>query len=287
MIKTAVSDSLTFLDQDSIIIFVCGAANNPEKPTARERFMQYAQKHLTHYHFFMAEKFFTDFNNHTKMDLLSIETKLTSFSDCVIIILESVGSFTELGAFANSEKIAKIILTVNKDEFKTSNSFVTLGPIAKLDKISKFKPCVFANFDRILTAVNEISNRLQKIERTNRKRIILKDHSAFNEATPKLRMLFLMDLITMFNPLSHTDLLKLLTHFYGNLPLDIHPEIGMLLALNMIVRINNFYLPVFSRTFLFYSYLGCDTTEIRTNVINHYHKYSAERIQALASKTGK
>ena len=35
----------TFLDNDAVLIFVCGAERNGNKKTARERFMQYAEKH--------------------------------------------------------------------------------------------------------------------------------------------------------------------------------------------------------------------------------------------------
>jgi hypothetical protein len=49
---------LTYLKADSILVFVCGATPNLLVPGARDRLVQYAQKHLKHFQFFMAEDVF-------------------------------------------------------------------------------------------------------------------------------------------------------------------------------------------------------------------------------------
>lgn len=281
-----IQSKFTYLDQDSILIFVCGGQNNNEKPTARERFMQYAEKHLKHYQFFMAEKFFEGFHDPDKTDLLTIEGKLADFSDCVMIILESVGAFTELGAFANNDRIAKIILAVNNNEFKNSESFVSSGPLAKINKVSKFKPSIFVDFDSILQAVNHIRDRLLTIERKNKKKIELNGYNQFKNIEPRLRMLFLMDIITIFNPINHTELIDILTNIYDKQGFDINVEINMLRALGMLANIQNFYVPALFKNRHYYSYFDFDLVKSRSEIINHYHKYYPKKVKALNTKMG-
>ena len=83
--------------KDAKIVFVCGSAlkyNNGKN--ARNRFMEYAKKYLEEYDVFIAETFFELFKDPD--DLLTIESKLANYSDCIIIFLESDSSIAELGA---------------------------------------------------------------------------------------------------------------------------------------------------------------------------------------------
>ena len=51
----------TFLKSESVVVFVCGARPHKDFHSGRESLMQYAQKHLSKFNFFMAEQFFLFF----------------------------------------------------------------------------------------------------------------------------------------------------------------------------------------------------------------------------------
>src|SRR5699024_5940211 len=120
-------------------------------------------KHIKGINFFTAEKLFKAIDDHKSTDLLSIESKLANYSDCILIILESPGAFTELGAFSHLDSLAKKILVINSSEFQSEESFINQGPIKKINKISEFKKCIYANFENFGTSINEVSKRIDKL----------------------------------------------------------------------------------------------------------------------------
>lgn len=69
-------------------------------------------------------------------DFLQLENMLAYDNevDTVVIILESVGAFVELGAFTNIEALRDKLLVIVNDKFKFAESFVNLGPIKVLQK---------------------------------------------------------------------------------------------------------------------------------------------------------
>lgn len=284
----ALKESLTrtgpLLSADSNIVFVCGAKPSQSLSNGRYRFIQYAEKHFQHSRFFIAEQFFEVFRNRTGSDLLSIEDQLANYSDCIIVILESVGTFTEIGAFAIKDNLAKIILAINDIKFKSSRSFVSLGPIAKIDRHSHFKPTIYADLNSILTAAAEVNLRLSKIEKKNRRRFQINNYYNFNGLKPKIRMYFLLDLITLFQPLSHHELIDILIFLFGQNSFDLHIEIGLLETLNFIFKQNSHLMKTIDEPRMFFDYEGINAISLRSEIINHYHKYSPTRISILRDR---
>lgn len=60
-------------------------------------------------------------------DLMSYETELANICSLVVIILESVGSYTELGAFSQLPGMRKKLIAVCSNNFSLQTSFVNLG----------------------------------------------------------------------------------------------------------------------------------------------------------------
>lgn len=65
-------------------------------------------------------------------DLLTFEEILADLSDDIIIIVESPGTFCELGAFSSEKKYLEKLIIINEDRDEYKNSFITKGPIKKL-----------------------------------------------------------------------------------------------------------------------------------------------------------
>jgi len=213
-LKSCLENSELFLKSDSVLVFTCGRKPNPENPTIRDLILDYAHKHFSSFKFFMAEDFFNAFENEEKLDLMTLEGDLADYSDCIIIILESESAFAELGAFSMYDKLAKIVLAINDTKFKNSDSFIKKGPLEKLNKESKFKPVMYVDFSTILTYMPDIREKLNKIEKKNRKRIKLATLEQYKICDPKIRILFLLDIISFFAPIKLSEVKNILVHLY-------------------------------------------------------------------------
>lgn len=64
--------------------------------------------------------------------LLSLENILAEAVDVILLFPESPGSFTELGAFTNNEKLKKKLVCIQDIKFKAKRSFINYGPIRLL-----------------------------------------------------------------------------------------------------------------------------------------------------------
>lgn len=283
-IKSVLGRSNTLLNADATIVLACGKQPNLDCPGGRDHIMRYAKKHLKKFQFFMAEKVFELFGKTNNIDLLSLEARLLDFCDCVLLVLESESTYAELGAFAIDKKLAKNMLVINDIDFEACPSFISLGPLAKINKVSLFRPVIYTNLKSILRAVPELKHRLSKIEKKNRKRFPLKHFREFQKAPAKVRMLFLLDLITFFQPLKHKEIIGLLKTYYGDHNFDIHLDLHLLNALSLAIMFEGYYMRPADNQRLFFDYQGLNEISVRSVVINHYHKYSRERATILKHK---
>jgi hypothetical protein len=241
---------------------------------------------LKQFRFFEAEKVIMSLSE-KKEDLLSIEGKLSQYSDCIIIVLESEGAIAEAGAFAFLEKIARIVLLVNDGRFKKEESFINLGPIAKIEKISKFGKTIYTNMRSILKAGPEIAERLSKIERHKRKSYNLGSLEEIDACPPKVKMLFIADIISLFSPVKYGDIIRILKCCYGEKYVDINVELGMLTALNLIDHTGEYFSRSNHEKGLFFEFEDEELIRLRSKVVNYYSKYSRERMPILRNRAGK
>jgi hypothetical protein len=270
-----------FLRSDSIVIFACGAKPNPRNPSGRDRLLEYADRHLTQFRFLMAEDFFSCFRNEDNLDLLKLENELAQFSDCIVIILESPSAIAELGAFAANDRLAKIMLVVNDSKYKGNDSFITHGPLAKIEKYSKFKPVIHVSLQNILAAAGDIGRQLGKIERKYGSRIDLSDFEKFRNCPRKARILFILDLVTLFAPLSEIELIQLLKTIFGQYEYDVRMELGLLEALRLVKKNGDYFIRFAGDSKLFFRFQGLNVIRFRSDVINSYFKHSRARLEVL------
>lgn len=250
--------------------------------------MHYAQKHLTNYNFFMAEKFFDLFQNKQRKDYLSLEDELTKYSDCIIVVLESESAYSELGAFAMKDELAQIMLVVNDKAFSESKSFISLGPVAKVNRISKFGPTIYTDLKSILSIAPEISKRLSKIKKGKLIKIDIRSYEQFSQISPKIRMAFILDLLSLLHPLSHQELISVLKEIYGpDKSYDINVELALLMALDLIKQIDDYYVRTAGDYGRFLRFYTINEISLRAQIINHYHKYARFKASILRKKLEK
>lgn len=243
--------------------------------------MRYAEKHLAEYRFFEAEQVFDVLARTRKTDLLSLEGKFAGYADCIIVIVESAGAIAELGAFAMKDEVARNVLAINSVTFRDDESFISLGPVRKLDRISIFKPVLHTNLEHVLDVAMDIEERLRKIRRSYRKRVDLSSFSKLKKCPPKHRMLFLYDCISMLCPVSFRELIGFLRFLYGSKGHQITVDLGMLKALGLITETEGFFLSTWPAEGLFFDWVGLNTTSLRADIIRHYQKHNRTRLECL------
>jgi hypothetical protein len=282
-VKECIEKNNLQLRKDNQIIFLFGAKPNKEKPTARDTFFQYSKKHLTQYKFLLAEDFF-EFINLENKDLLSIEKELAYYTDCLIILMESPGAFSELGAFAMDKSLVKIILAINKSDYKIdSNSFISLGPLKRIENKSKFGKPIYSNFKSILQSVDEVESRLSKFLRKKAKTVRLNNYEEFNKKeNKKYRLLLLSDLITIFGPITDIELTNILKDIYLTPYIKIDIELNLLKSIKLIDVKDNFFYKTYENEFYFYKYNEIDIFKVRFDNFNYYAKIFPDRIKIFS-----
>ena len=115
-------------------------------------------------------------------------------ADLVLIIVESPGTFAELGAFSLSDELRKKLLPLVDTKYKKTSSFIATGPLKWIDAESDFQPTIYVPLSRILQAVDDVEDRIVRIERTGAMKV------TDLAASPKHLLFFLCDLIAVIHP---------------------------------------------------------------------------------------
>lgn len=274
------------LRADSRIVFVCGATPTPERPlTARGELLRYARRHFGQFMFFEAEQVFRSLSERGKdEDLLSLEDDLAAFSDCIIIIVESPGAIAELGAFSLKDEIAKTVLAINAPEYRVEGSFITDGPMKRLNRRSRFKPMIHAHFDTVLSAAQEIENRLSRIPHRNRMSIPLASQRDFEECEPKHRLMFLADIISLCSPVKYNELSMLIERVLDAKSLSMRVEISLLRVLKLVDEEGDCLIRRIDMHGLFFDYVGMDFNRERARIVQYLHKRARPRLQSLMNR---
>ena len=92
-----------------------------------------------------------------------MESDLAALSDLVVIIVESPGTFAELGAFSHVEALRKKLLPIVDLQYKGANSFINTGPIRWIDEESDYRPTIWARHNQILECASELESRIDTI----------------------------------------------------------------------------------------------------------------------------
>jgi hypothetical protein len=161
---------------------------------------------------------------------LEVEALLAALADIVVIVVESPGTFAELGAFANSDPLRRKLLPLLDRAHRHAESFVTTGPVRWIDAESVFRPSLWLDLDRLLASVDEIEHRLDTIADT---RVLLAGDLGSN---PKHLTFLVCDLIAVFGPCPAHHLTAAIEGITGKnaSSLDLSLCLGLALALGLI-----------------------------------------------------
>jgi len=80
-------------------------------------------------------------------NLLTLEEIIAEISSAIYIVVESLGSACELGAFTYSNKMCKKILAIGDKKYVNDNSFINYGPLKKLLEFSDKNRVFYEEFN--------------------------------------------------------------------------------------------------------------------------------------------
>lgn len=174
------------------VIFLCGAFESK----GRDAIRIYLAKHTPELDVFYAEKVWDEIASLGHRDALQMEEDLAKLADLIIVIVESAGTLTELGAFSLSPSLRKKLLPVVDKEYEGHSSFITNGPLRWINAESDFRPTIYTPLNMVLTAIDQIEERIRRIPKSHS--IKISDLST----SPKHFLFFIYDLISVIQPAS-------------------------------------------------------------------------------------
>lgn len=172
------------------IIFLCGAMNSP----ARDTLNHYLNKYRPDLPLFYAERVWNEIATSTELNALEMEAYLAALADVLIILVESPGTFAELGAFSLSDALRKKLLPVLDVRFRNQHSFLETGPVRWINADSDYRPPVYVDLRKILEAIDQIEERLDRIPSAKPTKV--EDLAQ----SPKHLLFFMCDLLAIIEP---------------------------------------------------------------------------------------
>lgn len=142
-------------------------------------------------------------------DLLSLENLLADSVDVILIIPESPGSFAELGAFANNERLRSKIVCIVDEKYKKNKSFINQGPIKLIKKANK-RGVIFID-------PNELHNEIDQIKSAIN---FTKKNTIYKSNSVNLLQLdsFLLPTIYLLEPIKDRTLGKIIGEAINDIP---------------------------------------------------------------------
>lgn len=271
----------------SRFVFLCGGNKSKHEISERRKaLMEFADAHLPHTHFFLAEKMFRTLQEEGhKGNLLDVEQLISDFSDYILIVLESPSSFTELGAFSN-DILRKKLVVINDEHFRKSESFINLGPVAAIQEAAGPKRIVYYKMaqsgvsrrDAIGDTFFQI-HELFKNPIAGKAKAIKLDELHPGKNFDKFSAMFLHDLIFLLGPLLHKEIIEVLIRVFGKANFNrVSHLLAVLCAFNSLER-NGAGLYRSRRTYCYYSY-RFDLDPLISVFRNFAQKHFPERLYA-------
>ena len=147
------------------------------------------------------------YNNESVIDTLTFEELLAELSDDIIIIVESPGTFCELGAFTVKDKYIKKLFVINDREREHDKSFINEGPGSKLRQFNSER-YIFVNYGNYeeFKINKDILNYIEFIKSKSVKFIPNHDEKKIDL---KNLIYELLSIIEIFQPINKEELFKI------------------------------------------------------------------------------
>jgi len=197
--------------ENDISIFLCGGSKRIDEKL-RKTIGNKLSKKVSKYKYtiFYPESIFMELLlGHNKKNLLELEGFLAQNVNVVVILLQSPGTFTELGAFSNNILLSNKLVVITKTKYKNKRSFINYGPIRYLmnESLSKiiYSKLEFSEIDALVEQITTASISIFK-----------SSSPKFNLTNPLIAYDYYLVLIYVFDPIKKNVLLKIVSNLIDN-----------------------------------------------------------------------
>lgn len=194
----------SFLRRNDVSIFLCGGASPSDADFRRNLGTAIAKtKSKYRYSIFYPEDMFVELIlGHQREDVLTLENLLAKSASTVVILVQSPGTFAELGAFSNHPQLKNKLVIVIDPRYQKSPSFITTGLVRHLQKKTSsrvlYHQMIASNLD---TLAKKIALAAREVGASHPPTINLTNPIACYE--------FYLALIYTFDPVPRSAILKL------------------------------------------------------------------------------
>lgn len=144
VVKRIYEEVFLHIQHSNVDLFLCGGASNKKYTSNRDLLRKRLSKN-DKLSIFYPEDMFMELLSRKKYDLFTLENFLAENSDLIIIVCESPGSFTELGAFTSNKKTLDKLIVLIQKKYKNDKSFIMQGPVQYIQTYDKKKVIYFNN----------------------------------------------------------------------------------------------------------------------------------------------
>lgn len=219
------------------VVFLCGGADSH----SRDRLASYIRKTFPDLLVFYADDVWSAIGAAPGRNALEMEAQLAELADVVVIVVESPGTFAELGAFSLSDPLRKKLMPIVDRRYEFAHSFINTGPLRWIEKESDFAPTIWVPLDRILQAALEVDKRLSLLQPKKNARV-----SNLAQSSKHL-LFFVCDIIAIIGPCD-VPMINALMHqvLQENSIVDAANLVGLAKTMDLIRELNhegnNYYL---------------------------------------------
>ena len=209
------------------VVFLCGADGSKSRDALRD----YLHKYTPQVKVFYAERVWQTIAGFGERDALQMEEDLAKLADLLIVIIESPGTFTELGAFSLSPPLRRKMLAIVDEKYKDASSFISNGPLKWIDSESVFKPTIYTNLNKILLAADQVHERIQRIEKPRSTKL---EDLAISQ---KHLLFFICDLMSVIYPATISmicDYLAEISPSVATNGINVPTLVGLAIAMNLL-----------------------------------------------------
>lgn len=233
-----------FFSRDTHLCFVCGAAGEKIAGTSdislRVLFTRYVDNRGDHKIICVrAETAATELLRQIDergQNISVFEKTIAETVDSVLIFPESPGSFAELGYFSAHEQIARKCLVALRTKYQ-ANSFITLGPVHAISRLSMFAPVPIALAEPPEDQMSQIAERLlgeSAKTRTYRQRF---EKKLWKDYDSRQQLAIIDELVDLVGAITEVDLRYVINTIFG--PYDVSKlrlQLSILVATGRITR---------------------------------------------------
>jgi hypothetical protein len=246
-LKNYFSRGNLFFSRDTHLCFACGSAEEKNLETGNPSLRSLFIKHVLERKddkivCVRAETAATELLRQIDergKNISEFERVIAETVNSVLIFPESPGSFAELGYFSAHEKIARKTLVAVLHEHQ-SNSFINLGPIHAISKLSVFSPIPYVLVTPLNEQMPKIVEKLlgeSQIKRAYRERFELQTWKAYDLRN---NLAILDEIIDLVGAITEADLKQVITESFGAYDISTtRLQLAILVASGRIVRNHN------------------------------------------------